>query len=84
MAEAPVSLIYLPLIAKGEVLGIISIQSFAKNAYTPYHLSLLQNLATYTSIALDNASAYRKLNEREQEVAQRAAEISTLTASARL
>jgi signal transduction histidine kinase/CheY-like chemotaxis protein/ligand-binding sensor domain-containing protein len=78
MAEAPVSLIYLPLIAKGEVLGIISIQSFARNAYTPYHLNLLQNLATYTSIALDNASAYRKLNEREQEVAQRAAEISTV------
>ncbi|HEX5669418.1 MAG TPA: GAF domain-containing protein, partial [Chitinophagaceae bacterium] len=78
LAEAPVSLIYLPLIAKDSVLGIISIQSFRKNAYTPYHLNLLQNLATYTSIALDNASAYRKLNESEHEIAQRMAEISTV------
>jgi signal transduction histidine kinase/CheY-like chemotaxis protein/ligand-binding sensor domain-containing protein len=78
VAEAPASLIYLPLIAKDSVLGIISVQSFRKNAYTPYHLNLLQNLATYTSIALDNASAYRKLNESEHEIAQRMAEISTV------
>jgi K+-sensing histidine kinase KdpD/CheY-like chemotaxis protein len=74
----PLSLIYLPLIVKGQVLGIITIQSFQKNAYTDYHLNLLQNLATYTSIALDNAKAYRQLNEREQEIGQRAAELSTV------
>lgn len=77
-AEEPESVIYLPLIAKNTVLGIISVQSFQKNAYTSYHLNLMQNLATYTSIALDNASAYRQLNEREQEIAQRVAEISTV------
>jgi K+-sensing histidine kinase KdpD/DNA-binding response OmpR family regulator len=74
----PLSLIYLPLIVKRQVLGIITIQSFQKNAYTEYHLNLLQNLATYTSIALDNAKAYRQLNEREQEIGQRAAELSTV------
>ncbi|MFI5185089.1 MAG: GAF domain-containing protein [Chitinophagales bacterium] len=74
----PLSIIYIPLIVKDKVLGIISIQSFRKNAYTEYHLNLLQNLATYTSIALDNASAYRQLNKREQEIAQRATELSTV------
>lgn len=61
--EEPLSLIYLPLIAKDEVLGIITIQSFKKNAYKNYHLAIMQNLAAFTTIALDNAEAYRQLNE---------------------
>jgi signal transduction histidine kinase len=60
--ETPESLIYLPLLAQDRVLGVITIQSFQKNAYTEYHLNLLQNLAAYTTIALDNANAYRQLN----------------------
>jgi signal transduction histidine kinase/CheY-like chemotaxis protein len=78
LAEEPQSLIYLPLIVQDQVLGIITIQSFQKHAYTNYHLNLLQNLATYTGIAIDNANAYRKLNEREQEIGQRAAELSAV------
>jgi ligand-binding sensor domain-containing protein/signal transduction histidine kinase len=61
-SEAPQSLIYLPLIAHDRILGVITIQSFQKNAYSGYHLNILQNLAAYTTIALDNASAYRQLN----------------------
>jgi hypothetical protein len=63
----PQSMIYLPLLSKDKVLGIITIQSFKKNAYTEHHLNVMQNLAAYTSIALDNASAYRQLNEQENE-----------------
>ena len=77
----PQSLIYLPLIAKEQVLGIITIQSFKKNAYSNYHLSLLQNLASYTTIALDNANAYLLLNNirdnLEIAVEERTAEIQT-------
>jgi signal transduction histidine kinase len=58
----PLSLIYLPLIAQDRVLGLITVQSFRKNAYTEYHLNILENLAAYTTIALDNANAYRRLN----------------------
>ena len=61
-SEAPQSLIYLPLVAQDRVLGVITIQSFQKNAYSNYHLNVLQNLAAYSTIALDNASAYRQLN----------------------
>ena len=55
MSQQPQSLIYLPLIAKDRVLGIITIQSFEKNAYTEHHLNVMQSLASYTAIALDNA-----------------------------
>jgi signal transduction histidine kinase len=68
ISENPSSLIYLPLISQEKVLGVISIQSFRKNAYTEYHLNLLQNLAAYTSIALDNADAYRQLDATLQNL----------------
>jgi signal transduction histidine kinase/DNA-binding response OmpR family regulator len=77
-AQPPVSIIYLPLIAQERVLGVLSIQSFKKNAYTEQHLSLLENLAAYTTIALDNANAYQVINEREHEVRERAAELVTI------
>jgi signal transduction histidine kinase len=68
IAENPSSLIYLPLISQEKVLGVIAIQSFQKNTYTDYHLNLLQNLAAYTSIALDNADAYRRLDATLQNL----------------
>jgi signal transduction histidine kinase/CheY-like chemotaxis protein len=77
-AQPPESMIYLPLIAQDRVLGVLSIQSFKKNAYTEQHLSLLANLAAYTTIALDNASAYHRINEREHEIRERAAELATI------
>jgi signal transduction histidine kinase/CheY-like chemotaxis protein len=77
-AQPPASMIYLPLIAQERVLGVLSIQSFKKNAYTERHLSLLENLAAYTTIALDNANAYLVINEREHEVRERASELVTV------
>jgi signal transduction histidine kinase/DNA-binding response OmpR family regulator len=68
MSREPQSIIYLPLVAKERVLGIITIQAFEKNAYAEHHLNVLQTLATYTAIALDNAAAYRQLNEQEHEI----------------
>ncbi|HEY1809774.1 MAG TPA: GAF domain-containing protein, partial [Acidobacteriaceae bacterium] len=67
-AQPPASMIYLPLIAQDRVLGVLSIQSFRKNAYTERHLSLLENLAAYTTIALDNANAYGVINQRAAEL----------------
>ena len=78
IARPPLSMIYLPLIAQSRVLGVLSIQSFKKNAYTPEQVTLLENLAAYTTIALDNASAYHQVNEREHEVSARAAELATV------
>ena len=77
-AQPPASMIYLPLIAQDRVLGVLSVQSFKKNAYTEQHLSLLENLAAYTTIALDNAGAYHLINAREHEIRERAAELATI------
>lgn len=81
-SQSPNSLIYLPLIVKDRVLGIITVQSFDKNAYTAYHLDLLENLAAYTAIALDNADAYRRLKSAQDQlvVQEKLASLGALTA----
>jgi signal transduction histidine kinase/CheY-like chemotaxis protein len=78
VAQPPESMIYLPLIAQDRVLGVLSVQSFRRNAYTEQHLRLLNSLASYTTIALDNANAYLVIAEQERAVRERAAELLTI------
>ena len=66
------SILYLPLMVKDKTLGVITVQSFEKNAYTPYHLNMLRNLAMYAAIALENASLYSNM---EAEVRTRTSEV---------
>ena len=61
--QQPVSLIYLPLKAKEKALGVITVQSFNKNAFSEYHVYMLRNIAIYAAIALENAESYKKLNQ---------------------
>jgi len=65
------SIIYLPLFLKGKTVGVITVQSFRTNAYSPYQVNVLRNLASYTAIALDNASLYE---EQDKKIAERTAE----------
>jgi len=68
LPENPLSLIYLPLMVKDEVIGLISVQSYQKNVYTPYHLNILRTLASYTSAALYNAQSYMTLQNTLNEL----------------
>lgn len=65
--EHPESLIYLPLFFNEKVVGVINVESFHKNAYTPYHLNILKNLAVYVAIAIENAKLYENLEEKVKE-----------------
>jgi len=56
--------------AKNKKIGVITVQSFEKNAYTEYHLNILQSIAVYTGIAIDNASLYENMEERVVERTQ--------------
>ena len=47
----------------------MTVQSFQKKAYSEQHVGLLQSLAAYTAIALDNAGAYGLVKARETELA---------------
>ena len=65
-----VSMIYVPLLVKDRVLGVIDVQSYERNAYTPIHLDMLRTLASYAAVALDNAEAYHELRQAQTQLVQ--------------
>lgn len=62
------SLLFMPLISNQSAIGVLSLQSKQKKAYTAYHLNLLHNLVIYITIALDNAKIYKRLDEKNQKI----------------
>jgi len=65
--DEPQSILYVPLSlsSKNESrkIGVLTVQSFQKNAYTERDVSILESLATYISIALKNAETYTELDK---------------------
>ncbi len=68
--EAPESVLYLPLISKDNCIGVITVQSFSENAYSSYQINMLRTLASYVSIALENAVAYRKVSSMQKALTE--------------
>ncbi len=60
----PHSVIQIPLIIETKAIGIITINNSKKNAYTKNDVDKLQSLASYITIALDNAHAYEIINKQ--------------------
>lgn len=75
--RTPKSVIYLPLKIKGKTTGVITVQSFSKKAYQDYHLFLLQNIAVYASIAMENAQSYRKIEMQSKRLQKANKDIKT-------
>ncbi len=59
------SMMYVPLIVKDRMMGVLSVQSTSKNAYRQVHLDMLRTLSAHAAVALDNARAYRELEETQ-------------------
>lgn len=62
----PKSLIYVPLIVKDRLLGLISVQSLQAYAFERMHVDMLTTLAAYTAVAFDNADTYQQLSSAQQ------------------
>ncbi|MEA5006787.1 MAG: cache domain-containing protein [Rikenellaceae bacterium] len=73
--EAVSSLIYLPMMIEDKIIGVISVQSFKKNAYTQYHLDMLNNLGNYVAIAFQNAISYEIINRANDELKEAQAQL---------
>lgn len=61
------SLIYMPLMVRGECIGALSVQSYKKNAYSPNQVEIVRTLANYVAIAISNAEQFEEL-ERKQRI----------------
>ncbi len=67
----PGSAMYLPLSIDNQAVGVLTVQTHQKHAYTEEHLNILRTLGIYTAIAIDNAVTYGKLTEANLTIERR-------------
>lgn len=70
------SLLFAPLRAGQQMLGVISAQSYRQNAYTEADLQLLSGIASYVAVALENATLFANTQQRAITL-QKLSEIET-------
>ncbi len=68
LGKTPHAAAYFPLSVEQHAIGILTVQSFQKNAYSTQHITILRSLAAYTSIALDNARAYKTIETNNRNI----------------
>lgn len=66
-SENPKSLVYFPLITE-KSLGVLTVQSYGRNAYSRNELNILRTLASYVAIALTNANAYQEIENQNKHI----------------
>jgi signal transduction histidine kinase len=59
------SALYVPLMVGERVLGVMSLQALRKHAYGEHERLIFRTLCAYGAIALDNALAYRQLQDAQ-------------------
>ena len=57
------SFLGIPLILRGEVIGVLSVQSADPNAYNSRQTQLVETIAQQATIAMDNAKLFEKMQE---------------------
>ncbi len=55
------SYVGVPLIARDNVIGVLSVQSYQPNAYTRSQIRLLESIAVQAAIAIENARLYAEV-----------------------
>lgn len=79
-SRASASLMHVPIRMPGQVIGLLSIQSYTPNAYTLDDLELLQALADHGAGALERIQAGEKIvalnRELEDRITERTAELA--------
>ncbi|MGB9723818.1 MAG: GAF domain-containing protein [Chloroflexia bacterium] len=79
----PRSAVFVPLIARGEVIGSLSIQSYRPSAFTEQHLRILSFIAHQAAVAIEKARLYEAVRQRAAELERIAAENASLYAQVR-
>jgi PAS domain S-box-containing protein len=73
------SLLYVPLMIERRVLGVLSIQSYAFNAYREADVQLLTEVAQQAAIAIENARLYAEAQRLIHELEAKNAELERFT-----
>ena len=66
-SKSTTSLIFVPLKRQGKTIGVLSLQRYEPNSYTPGHLDLVEAVAIHVAIAIENARLFESLQRELQE-----------------
>ena len=72
------ALLVVPLMAKSNVIGTLSVDSLARNAFTADHERLLTIVAAQAASAIENARLFQAERQRAEELARAYAELKEL------
>jgi PAS domain S-box-containing protein len=73
------SLIYVPMLSKQKIIGILAIQSNAPSLYNETHMRLLENFANLGAIALEKAGLYDETVRKSIQIQNRNRELDDFT-----
>ncbi len=59
----PHSVLIIPIKIQDKTIGVIGVHSYKKNSFTDDKIDVLKALGAYISIALENASVYKRVND---------------------
>jgi diguanylate cyclase (GGDEF)-like protein len=65
---APRSLIFYPLLLAGNIIGMLTVQSYTPNAYTRNNVETIKALRSYIAIALNNSQKSEELRQKAREL----------------
>ena len=63
------------MMVKDRIIGLITVQSYKKNAYSQYHLSALRNIAIFVATAIGNSKAFHLIEIQKTEIEQKNTEL---------
>ncbi len=78
-SERMFSLIYVPMLSKEKIIGILSIQSYAPSLYNQTHMRLLESFANLGAIALEKAELYDETVKKSIQIQNRNRELDDFT-----
>lgn len=73
------SILSVPLIYRGEVLGVINVRTEKEHEYTQTQVRLVQSIASQISGAVENSRQYRKLEKRSSQLSTLSEVSKTIT-----
>lgn len=72
--HTPRSAVYVPMIAQGQTIGLLELQSYRPDAYHETDIALLVPVANQIALAIENARLFEQLQAERDSLAQRVAE----------
>jgi len=68
LAPVTQTILYLPLFRENDIVGVMTVQSARDHAYSDDIIEMLEAVASFTAIAVENARIMIRLNEMNQTI----------------